>query len=246
MFNCIWQEQNLSEYDIRLVCVEVVFAISVRVKEKGYDIKILDRKNVVESLNNIDTFDNLKKWFTELIIAVSNEIRQVNSDKKAGYVSKAKGYVAQNYANKITLEEVCKELFINPAYFSVAFKKATGKNFIDYVNEIRVEKSKELIIESEYRIKEIAQKVGFDSFSYFCTVFKRSTGATPLEFRSGVYCHMESNSEEHNMWDDIIEWKSQVKKNIFQILTDIDLFICSAAIFIGCGWNLVFSNQVVY
>lgn len=186
MFNFIWQEQNLSEYDIRLVCTEAVFAISVRVKEKGYDSRILDRKNVVESLNRIDAFDNLKKWFGELIISVSDEIRQLNNGKKMGHVNKAKEYVAQNYANRITLEEVCKYLYINPAYFSVAFKKATGKNFIDFVNEVRVEKSKELLIESEYRIKEIAQMVGFDNLSYFCTVFKKSTGATPLEFRSGV------------------------------------------------------------
>ncbi len=81
IFNYIWQDQNLSEYDIGLVCTEVVFAISVKAKEIGFCIEILDRKYITEKISQIDTFEHLKDWFGDFMISVSDEIRQANRKK---------------------------------------------------------------------------------------------------------------------------------------------------------------------
>ncbi|MBP1993412.1 response regulator transcription factor [Paenibacillus eucommiae] len=100
------------------------------------------------------------------------------------YITKAKRYVTEHFDQKITLEEVAKLLYITPAYFSVYFKKETGQNFVDFITYVRVEKAKELLRRSEYKVKEIAVKIGYDDYTYFCKIFRKLEGVTPLEFRS--------------------------------------------------------------
>lgn len=135
---------------------------------------------------------------SELLCRLIKEIKQgkdnefashidinINNDNKSNeLIIKAKEYIDENYDKKITLEDIAKFLFISPAYFSVVFKKLTGQNFVDYVNKVKIGKAKILLENSMYRVKEIAIQVGYDDYTYFCKVFKKFEGVTPLEYRS--------------------------------------------------------------
>jgi AraC-like DNA-binding protein len=63
------------------------------------------------------------------------------------------------------------------------FKKATGLNFTDYVSRVRVEKAKNLLLNRNLRISEIAYEIGFQSLTHFNRVFKRIMGESPTEYR---------------------------------------------------------------
>jgi len=75
-------------------------------------------------------------------------------------------------------------LNISQGHLSSIFKKQTGKNFSDYVSEVKIEKAKELIGTYQYMMYEISDMLGFDTQYYFCTVFKKITGHTPKEYES--------------------------------------------------------------
>ena len=68
-------------------------------------------------------------------------------------------------------------------YFCKTFKKTTGLNFTHYVSRVRVEKSKSLLLNRNYRISEIAYEVGFQSLTHFNRVFKRIAGESPTHYR---------------------------------------------------------------
>lgn len=108
----------------------------------------------------------------------------VSDNDEKQFVIMAKRYVSDKIDCKITMEEVAKSLYITPAYFSVAFKKETGQNFIDYIMQVKIEKAKKLLQSSDYRVKDIAVKIGYDDYTYFCKIFKKIEGKTPLEYRS--------------------------------------------------------------
>jgi two-component system response regulator YesN len=63
------------------------------------------------------------------------------------------------------------------------FKKELGKNFVDYLNEIRIEKAKELLKDVQYKAYEIAEMVGIPDAHYFSKLFKKYVGVTPTEYR---------------------------------------------------------------
>jgi AraC-like DNA-binding protein len=73
-------------------------------------------------------------------------------------------------------------------YFCKLFKKATGLNFTDYVSRVRIEKAKNLLLNPNLRISEIAFEVGFQSLTHFNRVFKKIIGQSPTQYRGQVDC----------------------------------------------------------
>ena len=92
-------------------------------------------------------------------------------------------YISQTFAGNLTLEDVASHVHLNPAYFSTLFKQSTGSSFKEYLNMVRIEESKRLLINPEYSIIDVAMAVGFMDQSYFSKVFKKYTGLTPKQYR---------------------------------------------------------------
>ncbi|WML32869.1 AraC family transcriptional regulator [Clostridium sp. OS1-26] len=117
-----------------------------------------------------------------LIDKKSNE----NSEIYTYYVKKAIDYINKNYHKSITLDDISKELNINKCYFCSLFRGETGKTYSQYLNELRIEKSKELIAAENLPLLHIALSVGFNNQNYFSMIFKKFTNMTPLEFRNSI------------------------------------------------------------
>ena len=95
-------------------------------------------------------------------------------------------YIKEHYAENIDRNSIAEEFYVNPEYLGKIYKRETGKNLKDAVSEYRIQKAKELLSHPNIRIGEIAMKVGFDSFAYFSTLFKKYTGTTPNEYRKNL------------------------------------------------------------
>lgn len=98
------------------------------------------------------------------------------------HVRKAVDYIDARYSDNITLSNVSDYLGINKSYFASIFKKETGKTFTQYLNQLRVKKSKKLLLENNSSILDVALAVGFNSQNYYNIMFKRITNKSPLEF----------------------------------------------------------------
>lgn len=185
--------EETGKYDVPYIhsaCMELLVALKLKAKQLGRALDLPGRKQIWEHIQSFRTLAELKAWIRRTAdpksmlpaAADPKEERSAGTD----YVTMAKAYVQSRLAEKITLEDVADYLYINTSYFSHLFKKQTGQNFIDYVNEARVKKAAELIRETNYRIKDISLMVGYSNFSYFNKVFKSIIGVKPLLYRSGV------------------------------------------------------------
>lgn len=92
-------------------------------------------------------------------------------------------YVEDNYDRNLKLEDVASYFHLNKCYFCSVLKKELGKTFSQIVNEVRIEKSKELLRETSLSTLSIALSVGFNNQNYFNMTFKKLTGVTPLQYR---------------------------------------------------------------
>ena len=102
---------------------------------------------------------------------------------KKKYGSRVTEYVNNNYTQSLILEEVANHFQLNKCYFCSVLKKEMGKTFSQIVNEIRIEKSKELLLENKFSILDVALQVGFNNQNYYNMVFKKEMGMTPLTYR---------------------------------------------------------------
>lgn len=133
-----------------------------------------------QSAHNIDELSlRLAKIMNRLI----DSVFYIPSAKNSDVIYKALQYMRQNYSQKITLEELALHTHLSPSYFSKIFKKEMGCNFNTYLNSIRIEKSKKLLLYDDLPLVSIATIVGFEDQSYFTKVFKRVTGISPHQFR---------------------------------------------------------------
>lgn len=99
-------------------------------------------------------------------------------------IEQAKQYIDEHYSEPMTLQKLSDLSYMNPAYFSVLFKKQIGKSMTQYLTEKRLEKARELLRLPDRKTYQIAEEVGFENAAYFSTLFKKYTGFTPQEYRS--------------------------------------------------------------
>jgi YesN/AraC family two-component response regulator len=102
----------------------------------------------------------------------------------SAYVKKSIDYLNARYHETITLSDIAAHLNISKYYLCSLFKKETGKNLSQYLNEIRIEKSKELLLKENLSVLDIALSVGFNNQNYYNVMFKKFMNYTPLEFRN--------------------------------------------------------------
>ena len=95
----------------------------------------------------------------------------------------AKEFVREHYTEKLSLERVAASVHISVFHFCKLFRKATGTTFTVFVSRTRAEKAKELLINPNLRISEIAFNVGFQSITHFNRVFKKLVGESPTSYR---------------------------------------------------------------
>lgn len=108
-------------------------------------------------------------------------IQQQNASPRP--IRLAKQYVFEHYQEPITLEKVCEVIGFSVSYFSSIFKKETGENFIRFLTRTRIERAKELLVQTNLPISEICTSVGYSDLKYFTQTFKRETDLTPGQYR---------------------------------------------------------------
>ena len=121
--------------------------------------------------------------FAEHISLVSNQIVVQQQNHEPAAIARAKAFIAENHEEHLSLGQVAKAVNTSTFHFCKLFKKATGLNFTDYVSRLRVEKAKNLLLNLNLRVGEIAYQVGFQSLTHFNRVFKRITGQSPTTYR---------------------------------------------------------------
>ncbi|MFD0961995.1 helix-turn-helix domain-containing protein [Paenibacillus chungangensis] len=100
-------------------------------------------------------------------------------------VSKVLQYVEDRYAERITLRDAASLIPVSVSHLQRLFKGETGQSFIEYVQNRRIERSRELLEGSRYSVAEVARLVGYQDTKFFHELFRKKTGQTPLQYRKG-------------------------------------------------------------
>ena len=111
------------------------------------------------------------------------KVKCKDSEKIRALLSISKIYIENNYVKEISLADFSGHVFLSESYFAHRFKDEFSVSPKKYVLDLRINKAKELLIETDLKINEIAREVGFSSQQRFNDIFKKYEGLTPLYFR---------------------------------------------------------------
>lgn len=100
-----------------------------------------------------------------------------------GLAEKVLFYIRKNHNRPITARDICQTFGCSRTYLSTVFKKETGRTLRQTINDLRIDDAKTLLLYSELSVTQIAYSVGFDDSNYFTSVFKKTQGISPLQYR---------------------------------------------------------------
>jgi two-component system response regulator YesN len=133
--------------------------------------------------DNLGNLNEIKSVIVKYAIRITGKVNYFNNKKITLAMRNVIDYINENYYRQITLDNVAQQVYFSSYYVSRLFKKVLGKNFVEYLNEIRVEKAKELLKDVKYKAYEVADMVGIQNAHYFSKIFKKYTGMSPTKFR---------------------------------------------------------------
>ncbi|HOQ06356.1 MAG TPA: AraC family transcriptional regulator [Clostridiales bacterium] len=126
----------------------------------------------------------------ELFVLLSRALKmewensiKLKSSKLKELIGIAINYIHNNFERDISLGDIAKYVFLSPSYFTRAFKEETGMSPISYLLRVRIDRAKELLVDTSLRISDIALSVGFSNQQRFNEMFKKYAGLTPLQYR---------------------------------------------------------------
>ena len=140
-------------------------------------------KTPVLPAKQYDSMVKLLSIFAQYLSMMSNQMLVQQNKAEPPVITRAKQFIQQNHTEDLSLGQVAKAVNTSTFYFCKVFKKFTGINFTDYLSRVRIEKAKNLLLNPNLRISEIAYEVGFQSLTHFNRVFKKVLGQSPTEYR---------------------------------------------------------------
>ena len=128
------------------------------------------------------SINEAENFFFRLTDDICSEISRSRKNEFKRTIARAKQMIAARYEQEIGIDSLAKELHYSKNYFGQLFKNETGMSVNEYINQVRIQKAKELLVRQQHRINEVAEMVGFHDQQYFAKVFKRIVGCMPSDY----------------------------------------------------------------
>jgi two-component system response regulator YesN len=187
--------QSTKEFFERLVRMDSPAAIQravmnafILIHSVGVEMKV--NTPMIDSLESrlqtIKRAINLNELKAEIDLQIAQLIEQTRRIRQSGSmkpIEQAKAWIIANLQDDLTIKRIAEQVYMNPSYFCRHFKTQTGETILDYITGLRMNKAKELLIDSQLKLYDISVQVGYQDVKYFSKLFKQWMGETPSKYR---------------------------------------------------------------
>ncbi|CAM4473331.1 response regulator transcription factor [Paenibacillus phoenicis] len=142
---------------------------------------LVPEEQITKELVGLTGLEQLTEWLSDKITLICSSRQWRGNSKHRQVVDYMTGYIHEHYAEDITLAELSEKLYISRNHLSIIFKNITGETFNNYLTRVRIEKARELLLQRNMLVYEVAEQVGYKNVPYFSTLFKKITGMSPTD-----------------------------------------------------------------
>ena len=169
---------------MRLKALEFsLYAEHLAYQSGGQTYHYSGRDSYLPEIMGMNSAEEIREWFISKLTGACNDVVSKREERSNDIIRDAMEYIRNNYSREISLDDVSRQVNISPYYFSKIFKEESGLNFIEYLTNIRIDKAKELLSETDMSIKEVCATCGYTDPNYFSRSFKKNVGVTPTEYK---------------------------------------------------------------
>lgn len=179
--------EQLSMQKYRIVMMELVAELFRFTASHGLNPENVFGGNgdVYGQVLQMESAEVLDRWLRRVCANLQNDVVNERQDSTKLFVKNAEEYVKEHFADQdLGVDEVCRKLNVSAAYFSTIFKKETGKTFVRYLTDYRMEKAVNMLMTGNEKTYVIAEKVGYAEPNYFSYVFKKQFGMSPSKYKA--------------------------------------------------------------
>lgn len=170
------QHNKLSQMYVKFILSNIYTSIHEEIlKSDEYDLN-----EKIEKIYSCKTIQEISEILNDII----DKMEQTNSISNERHdIEMVKLYIYENYGDDLSLEKLAQYVYMTPSYLSSIFKKATNMGINNFIKNYRMEQAKDMLENTNLKIKDICNKVGYSNTSYFCQSFREFYGLTPEKYR---------------------------------------------------------------
>lgn len=188
IFRNINADKTLSPENLQMLAINLILSGIRKMPFMQLQINEYLGRNILslESIAKFKTMEQLKNWIINVICGMNELMLKQNLPEKRDVVKEVQEYISRNFSQEISLADIAEKFFINPYYFSQLFKKKTGETYQNYLTGVRISRAKKLLEETDLKMYEICELVGYTDVSYFSRVFEKREGIKPSNYRKNI------------------------------------------------------------
>lgn len=185
VFDKIYSLKNIKPEDIQNAALKFLLEFNDISNELGISLSSEDEniKKIIMGIFKIGKASELKSIIKEKCKFIIEKMKS-NQEVRSPIIQRILAYVNENYYEEISLKTLGVRFHINPSYLGQIFYKEVGEQFSDYINRVKNEHAKTMLLTTNLKINEIAQRVGYSDNSYFYKKFKEIYGVSPNVLRN--------------------------------------------------------------
>lgn len=181
------QSSRMSLQRYRILIMELITEIFRFGANNQMNLEIIfgENSDVYSRAMQLESPEELGRWLDDNCLKMQRQVLCERQDTTKSFVKSAMEYVKEHYFDQdLSIETICGYLNVSAAYFSTVFKKETGKTFINYLTDYRMQEALDLLMTQNEKTYIIAQKVGYSDPNYFSYVFKKQFGMSPSKYKT--------------------------------------------------------------
>ncbi|GGG01420.1 response regulator transcription factor [Paenibacillus abyssi] len=145
-----------------------------------------DLDELFEAVKAESNLNRIKNAIKQNVVQLHGKLLHYQQEHAHDPVVKAKAWIKEHISQKISIKDISDHVYMNPTYFCEFFKKQTGKTVLDYITDVRLEKARELLLDTDLNIGKISQQLGYQDTKYFSRLFKQKWGQLPSEYKKHI------------------------------------------------------------
>ena len=142
------------------------------------------------------TYNQLKEGFSQLMHTAVLAQAQERGEHTEEYIQSSIAYIKEHFQKPLTLSELGERFYFSPNYLSALIKSRTGVSFKQFLQTLRMEAAMNLLRDSDEKVSDISQEVGFTDPAYFNRIFKKQFGVTPDSYRRNIKSRQTGGTKE--------------------------------------------------
>lgn len=169
---------------IRNIYLEVLFFIQSKLKNDLQEGYFVNNISMIQQILGCNSHQEVNRKLEQYLAFVKESLLSKNEKIDSKVIKVLLEYIDKHYFKEISLQDLSREVYLHPVYLSKVFKQEVGKNFVDYLTEVRIQKARIFLKDVSLKVNDVCSMVGYQSSKHFSKQFKRLTGVTPTEYRN--------------------------------------------------------------